>query len=142
MTATDVYVVPVDGEKPRHLTWHPGEDIVRGFTPDGKILTDTPGVHESHPSGRPMASRSPTFSDASGEYAYVYSLGRQRESHESSPSRVPGSTSTVWSVPDSKKITFLDNARTLSSIDLTSRAVKRVAAEPISGPIKTIGARS
>ena len=34
----DVYVVPVEGGEPRRLTWHPGEDIVRGFTPDGKVL--------------------------------------------------------------------------------------------------------
>ena len=32
------YVVPVEGGEPKRLTWHPGEDIVRGFTPDGKIL--------------------------------------------------------------------------------------------------------
>ena len=34
----DVYVVPVEGGEPRRLTWHPGDDIVRGFTPDGKVL--------------------------------------------------------------------------------------------------------
>jgi tricorn protease len=30
--------VPVEGGEPKRLTWHPGEDIVRGFTPDGKVL--------------------------------------------------------------------------------------------------------
>ncbi len=34
----EVYVVPVEGGEPKRLTWHPGEDIVRGFTADGKIL--------------------------------------------------------------------------------------------------------
>ncbi len=42
----------------------------------------------------------------------------------------------VWS-PDSKKIAFIDNARTLYWIDLGTGAVKRVAAEPIYSPIKT-----
>ena len=42
----------------------------------------------------------------------------------------------VWS-PDSKKIAFIDNSRTLSWIDLASGAVKRVAAEPIYGPRRT-----
>lgn len=33
---TDVYTVPVTGGIPLRLTWHPGDDLVRGFTPDGK----------------------------------------------------------------------------------------------------------
>ena len=32
---TDVYVIPVEGGVPVRLTWHPGADIVQGFTPDG-----------------------------------------------------------------------------------------------------------
>ena len=35
---TDVYVVPVEGGIPRRLTWHPGSDIVRSFTPDGSSV--------------------------------------------------------------------------------------------------------
>ena len=34
----DVYVIPAEGGEPTRLTWHPGEDIVRGFTPAGKVL--------------------------------------------------------------------------------------------------------
>ena len=35
----DVYVMPADGGEPKRLTWHPGADIVQGWTPDsGKIL--------------------------------------------------------------------------------------------------------
>ena len=29
---TDVFVVPVAGGEPRRLTWHPGDDIARGWT--------------------------------------------------------------------------------------------------------------
>ena len=32
---TDVFTVPVEGGIPDRLTWHPGSDIVRGFTRDG-----------------------------------------------------------------------------------------------------------
>jgi tricorn protease len=32
----DVYTIPVEGGAPRRLTWHPGPDVVLGFTPDGK----------------------------------------------------------------------------------------------------------
>ncbi|MHB1561037.1 MAG: PDZ domain-containing protein, partial [Isosphaeraceae bacterium] len=46
----------------------------------------------------------------------------------------------VWS-PDSKKIAFLDNARTIYWIDLASGAVHRVAAEPIYGPTRTARTR-
>jgi tricorn protease len=31
----DVYVAPAAGGEPRRLTWHPGNDRVRGWTPDG-----------------------------------------------------------------------------------------------------------
>ena len=32
----DVYVIPAEGGEPRRLTWHPGNDDVVGWTPDGK----------------------------------------------------------------------------------------------------------
>ena len=35
---TDVYIVPVEGGIPKRLTWHPGSDRVRGFTPDGSAV--------------------------------------------------------------------------------------------------------
>ena len=38
---TDVYVVPVEGGVPRRLTWHPGSDIVQGFTVDGTAVLFT-----------------------------------------------------------------------------------------------------
>ncbi|MFM7150416.1 MAG: peptidase S41, partial [Gemmataceae bacterium] len=40
---TDVYTIPVSGGSPKRLTYHPGQDVVRGFTPDGKsILFSSP----------------------------------------------------------------------------------------------------
>ncbi len=39
----DVYVVPVSGGVPKRLTTHPGDDIARGWTPDGKeVLFSSP----------------------------------------------------------------------------------------------------
>ncbi len=39
----DVYTIPAIGGTPTRLTWHPGPDIVRGFTPDGKsVLFSSP----------------------------------------------------------------------------------------------------
>ena len=34
----DIYVIPVEGGSPKRLTWHPGTDLVRGFTPDGSAV--------------------------------------------------------------------------------------------------------
>ena len=31
----DVYIVPSEGGEPKRLTWHPGTDVVEGWTPDG-----------------------------------------------------------------------------------------------------------
>src|SRR5438045_9641512 len=32
----DVYVVAADGGEPKRLTWHPGADLVQGWTPYGQ----------------------------------------------------------------------------------------------------------
>jgi tricorn protease len=34
----DVYVMPASGGEPQRLTYHPGGDVVQGWTPDGKVL--------------------------------------------------------------------------------------------------------
>ncbi len=34
----DVYVIPATGGQPERLTWHPGPDMVQGWTVDGDIL--------------------------------------------------------------------------------------------------------
>ena len=35
---TDVFVIPASGGVPRRLTWHPGPDLVQGWTRDGKAI--------------------------------------------------------------------------------------------------------
>ena len=37
----DVFVVPAAGGVPKRLTWHPGRDVVQGFTPDGRSVLFT-----------------------------------------------------------------------------------------------------
>ncbi len=32
----DVFVIPAEGGSPKRLTWHPGDDVVIGWTPDSK----------------------------------------------------------------------------------------------------------
>jgi tricorn protease len=50
---TDVFVVPAGGGVPVRLTWHPGADIVQGFTPDGKaVLFTSTRISENRAYGR------------------------------------------------------------------------------------------
>jgi len=48
----DVYVVGVDSGTPRRLTWHPGPDEVRGWTPDARrivFMSTRTGVPDNEP---------------------------------------------------------------------------------------------
>jgi len=44
---TDVYIIPSSGGEPKRLTWHPGSDVVQGWTPKGEILFRS--SREGHP---------------------------------------------------------------------------------------------
>ncbi|MDZ7636434.1 MAG: hypothetical protein U5L72_19240 [Bacteroidales bacterium] len=55
---TDVFIIPVEGGLPVRLTWHPGNDLVRGFTPNG--------------TGVLFASQRSSFS---GRYHQLYNVG-------------------------------------------------------------------
>jgi len=44
---TDVYIISSEGGTPKRLTYHPGADIVQGWTPSGEILFRT--GRKSHP---------------------------------------------------------------------------------------------
>ena len=44
---TDVYIIDADGGSPQRLTWHPGQDVVQGWTSDGAVMFRSP--RESHP---------------------------------------------------------------------------------------------
>ena len=81
----DVYVIPAEGGEPRRLTWHPAPDIVRGWSPDGKVVFNSPresapggstkmwqiGLNETFPQALPMprAFRG-AYSPDGASYAY------------------------------------------------------------------------
>jgi tricorn protease len=105
---------------------------------DPRNLTETPGVHERSPIWSPDGKSIACFSDASGEYALQ--IRAQDGKGEPRVLALKGAgfyERPVWS-PDSKKISYVDNARTLYWIDLGSGAIKKVVAEPIYSPIKTL----
>lgn len=43
----DVFVIPSEGGEPKRLTWHPGSDVVQGWTPEGEVMFRS--GRESHP---------------------------------------------------------------------------------------------
>lgn len=49
----DVYVVAVSGGEPKRLTWHPGDDRVVGWTPDGRRVLFMSRRASGNKSGRP-----------------------------------------------------------------------------------------
>jgi tricorn protease len=105
---------------------------------DPRNLTETPGAHERSPVWSPDGATIAWFSDASGEYALHVRRQDGKEPPRTFPLKGAGFYERpVWS-PDSKKIAFIDNSRTLFWIDQSQGAVKRVAAEPIYSPIKTM----
>ena len=108
---------------------------------DPRNLTETPGAHERSPVWSPDGKSIAYFSRRLGRVRPARPCPRTaRASRRSIPLKGAGFYERpVWS-PDSKKIAFVDNARTLSWIDLATGAVKRVAAEPVYSPIKTMSA--
>ena len=75
---TAVYTVPAAGGVPARLTWHPGADVVQGFTPDGRrvLFTSPRSVFTNRysqlftvPLDGGMPDRLPIPNAASGAYS-------------------------------------------------------------------------
>jgi tricorn protease len=104
---------------------------------DPRNLTQSPGAHDRFPAWSPDGKSIAFFSDASGEYRLVVVPQDGKGATKSYALNGAGFyQGPVWS-GDSTKIAFMDNSRTLSWIDLKSGAIKRVASEPIYGPLRT-----
>ena len=105
---------------------------------DARNLTQTPGAHERSPVWSPDGKSIAYFSDVSGEYVLMVGPQDGKGDTRSYPLKGAGFYDRpAWS-PDSKKVAYIDNARALFWIDLGTGAVKRIAAEPIYGPINTL----
>jgi tricorn protease len=101
---------------------------------DPRNLTNTPGVHERFPAWSPDGKTIAYFSDESGEYQIH--LQQQDGKGEVKKYKLNGSgfySYLDWS-PDSKKLTFTDNARYLYWMDVETGAIKKIASEYIYQP--------
>ena len=101
---------------------------------DPRNLTNTTGVHERFPVWAPDGKTIAYFSDESGEY-YLH-IEQQDGKGKVKKFNMEGSgfySNLVWS-PDSKKLTFSDNARNLYWINVANGAMKKIASEQIYVP--------
>jgi tricorn protease len=104
---------------------------------DPRNLTNTPGVHEHGPAWSPDGRSIAYFSDAGGEYQLV--VAPQDGKGDARSYKLPGAgfyAHAAWA-PDSKKIVYADNSRTAFWLDLATGASKKIATEPIYGPVDT-----
>ena len=105
---------------------------------DIRHLTQSPGVHERGPAWSPDGRQVAYFSDASGEYAlHVKQQDGKGEVRQYKLSGAGFYERAAWS-PDSKKIVFIDNSRTLYYIDLATGKQRKIATEPLYGPVNTL----
>lgn len=96
---------------------------------DPRNLTNSTSSHERYPEWSPDGKNIAYVSDESGEYE----LHIKQHDGKGAAKKIKliGEgfyNALVWS-PDSKKITYTDNARTLYWVDLESGKIKKVAAE-------------
>ena len=101
---------------------------------DPRNLTNTPGAHERFPAWSPDGKTIAYFSDESGEYQIH--LQQQDGKGEVKKFKLNGSgfySNLDWS-PDSKKLTFTDNARNLYWMDVEKGSIKKIASEYIYQP--------
>ncbi len=97
---------------------------------DPRNITKTVSVHERFPAWSPDGKSIAYFSDKGGEYQLV--VAPQDGKGKGKVYKIDGEgfyTSISWS-PDSKKLSFTDNARNVFWIDLNSGKVRKIDSEP------------
>jgi tricorn protease len=106
---------------------------------DVRNLTNSPAAHDRFPAWSPDGRSVAWFSDKSGEYQLY--IGSQDGKGEARAIKVAGEgfyNEPVWS-PDSQKIAYYDNSQSIYWVDVKSGASKKIASQPIYGPVVSIG---
>ena len=105
---------------------------------DVRNLTNSAAAHDRSPVWSPDGKWIAYMSDETGEY--VLHVRAQEGKGEVKKFKLPGAgfyDRLVFS-PDSKKIAYTDNSWALYWIDLATGASKKIGADPLYGPVKTI----
>jgi tricorn protease len=108
---------------------------VPGEKGDVRNLTNSMDAHDRDPAWSPDGRSIAWFSDAGGEYRLM--IGSQDGKGEPRAIKVEGAgfyRAPVWS-PDSQKIAYFDNSLTVYWVDVKSGVSKKIASQPIYGPV-------
>jgi tricorn protease len=105
---------------------------------DPRDLTNTPGANERDPAWSPDGKSIAYFSDASGENQLVVAPQDGRGESKTFALGGSGFYGDPRYAPDGKKLSFTDNSRTLSWIDLETGKVTRIDQEPIYGVLPSL----
>ncbi|MBA2259228.1 MAG: PD40 domain-containing protein, partial [Acidobacteria bacterium] len=111
---------------------------VPGEKGDVRNLTNSVTAHDRFPAWSPDGRSIAWFSDAKGEYQLY--IGNQDGKGEPRAIKVIGEgfyRDPVWS-PDSQKIAYFDNSLTVYWVDLKSGVSKKIASQPLYGPVIVI----
>ncbi len=111
---------------------------VPGEKGDVRNLTNSVAAHDRFPAWSPDGRSIAWFSDASGEYQLY--VGAQDGKGEPRAIKVPGEgfyNAPVWS-PDSQKIAYFDNSQSVYWLDVKTGAAKKIASQPVYGPVVII----
>ena len=101
---------------------------------DPNNLTQTPGVHEQFPAWSPDGESIAYFSDESGEYALHVKNHLGQGEAKKIPLNGAGFYAYIHWSPDSKKVAFVDNGRSLHLVDIASGKSTKVASDAVYAP--------
>ena len=105
---------------------------------DDRNLTQSPGVHERSPAWSPDGKWIAWFSDEGGEYGLVLSPQDGKGAARRIPLKGAGFYGNPRWSPDSKKLSFSDNSRTIFVLDVATGAQAKVASDPLYGPVPVL----
>ncbi|MGB5238221.1 MAG: PDZ domain-containing protein [Flavobacteriaceae bacterium] len=107
-------------------------DVVTVPAEKGDIdyLTGTTGVHETFPTWSPDGKFISYFSDASGEYS-LHLKSTETGLVNKIPLTGTGFYAYLHWSPDSKKMAFVDNGRSLYVLDVGSKAIEKIASDEL-----------
>lgn len=100
---------------------------------DPSNLTNTTGVHEKEPAWSPDGKNVAYFSDESGEYALHIQTIVGGSTKKIALSGAGFYSNIHWS-PDSKKLSFVDNGRSIYILDTASSKTTKIASDELYTP--------
>ena len=106
---------------------------------DVRNLTNSVAAHDRYPAWSPDGRSIAWFADQSGEYQLY--VGSQDGKGEPRAIKVTGEgfyELPLWS-PDSQKIAYRDNSESVYWLDVKSGVSKKIASQPVYGPVVKIG---